>query len=70
MTDIEIHILKAVDVESFSEVSTPTLSVAANYAEDWYLDALAEVNNSGNKENKRREIIFAVCFLSCIYTNG
>ena len=68
MTDIEIHTLEADDVEIYSEVSAPTLSVAANYAEDWYADALAEVNDSENKKNKRREIVFAVCFLeSYIY---
>ena len=68
MTDIEIHNLEADNVETHSEVSTPTLSVAANYAEDWYSDALAEVNDSANRKNKRREIVFAACFLeSYIY---
>ena len=57
-----------IDIEAYSEVSTPTLSVAANYSEDWYTDACAEVSNSANSNNKRREIVFAACFLeSYIY---
>lgn len=65
---MEIHNIEAVNVESHSEVSSPTLSVAANYSEDWYADACAEVNDNANRNNKRREIVFSACFLeSYIY---
>ena len=59
----KIDHLKTDKFESVTEVSSPTIFVAENYAEDWYKDALAEVNDSANKNNKRREIVFAACFL-------
>lgn len=68
MTNMEIRNLKAESAESHSEVSSPTLSVGANYAEHWYADALAEVKDSADSNNKRREIVFSTCFLeSYIY---
>ena len=46
----------------------PTVWISANYAKNWYLDALAEVSDVATKDNKRREIVFSVCFLeSYIY---
>lgn len=63
MADIKIHHLIADSAESYSEVSTPILSTATNYAGDWYADARGEVSDSANKNNKRREIVFSVFFL-------
>ncbi len=55
------------DAHNISELQleglVPTVWISASYAEDWYKDAVSEVSNDANRHNKRREIVFAACFL-------